>query len=103
MPNDLYAAVFAFVSEGTVTLRVYDNCVLFDPAEKLKSLEEHGKDPESGLGLKLVFSMADEADYTSLLNMNHMLIRFSLHADKTSRAAGPETLTCSDERYLPRV
>ena len=103
MPTDLYAVVFAFVSEETVTLRVYDNCVLFDPAEKLKRLEESGKGPESGLGLKLVFSMADEASYTSLLNMNHMLIRISMHSDGAPRDAEPKELVCLDERYLPRV
>lgn len=56
-----------------------------------------------GLGLKLVFSMADEATYTSMLNMNHMLIRVPLRDRGASPKAGKQALTCVDERVLPDV
>lgn len=99
-PRERAAAVFALIREGVVTLRIYDNCVRFDPAEKLRSLEQMEADPERGLGLKLVFSMAEEADYTSMLNMNHMLIRLPLKGG--GRAAGArKKLDCHDERILP--
>jgi Na+-driven multidrug efflux pump/anti-sigma regulatory factor (Ser/Thr protein kinase) len=99
--DEKYAAIFAFIQDGAITLRIYDNCVLFDPAEKLKTLEAHEKDPERGLGLKLVFSMADEATYTSMLNMNHMLIRVPMHRSGAAQKAGNRELNCVDERFLP--
>ena len=93
------ASVFAFLHDGVITLRIYDNCILFDPREKLRSIEEREKDPERGLGLKLIFAMADEASYTSLLNMNHMLIRLPLRGSAASSEKGKKTLTCYDERF----
>jgi two-component sensor histidine kinase len=101
LSDEKYAAIFAFIHDGAITLRIYDNCVLFDPAEKRKSLEAHEKDPERGLGLKLVFSMADEATYTSMLNMNHMLIRVPLRDRGAAPKAGKQGLICVDERFLP--
>jgi anti-sigma regulatory factor (Ser/Thr protein kinase) len=100
-PNEQYALVFAFVQGGTITLRIYDNCVLFDPEEKLRSIEERESDPARGLGLKLVFSMADEASYTSMLNMNHMLIRVPMHGSGAAPSATKKALALIDERFLP--
>jgi len=87
-----FASVFAYIENDTVTLRIADNCALFDPEEKLRTLEETQSKPESGLGLKLVFSMADEASYTSMLNMNHMLIRVPMHSAKQSSLNTPKKL-----------
>ena len=99
-PRERAAAVFALIRDGVVTLRIYDNCVLFDPAEKRKSLEQMEASPERGLGLKLVFSMAEEAGYTSMLNMNHMLIRVPMQGG--GKAAGERRkLDCRDARVLP--
>lgn len=98
-PRERAAAVFALIRDGVVTLRIYDNCVLFDPAEKRKSLEQMEASPERGLGLKLVFSMAEEAGYTSMLNMNHMLIRLPMRDGGTSGER--KKLDCHDERILP--
>ena len=100
LPREEYTSVFCFLADGGVTLRIYDNCVLFDPAEKLRSLEETEKSPERGIGLKLVFSMADEASYTSMLNMNHMLIRVPLHRSEAFSTENKKTLHCHDERFL---
>lgn len=94
------AAVFALIREGVVTLRIYDNCVLFDPAEKRKSLEQMEAGPERGLGLKLVFSMAEEASYTTMLNMNHMLIRLPMEGGGRKAAGERKKLDCHDERIL---
>lgn len=99
-PRERAAAVFALIRDGVVTLRIYDNCVRFDPAEKRKSLEQMEAGPERGLGLKLVFSMAEEAGYTSMLNMNHMLIRIPMKGG--GKAAGERRkLDCRDARVLP--
>ena len=98
-PREEYMSVFTFIREGVVTLRVSDNCVLFDPAEKLKSLAENERSPGSGIGLRLVFSMADEASYTSMLNMNHMLVRMRMNGSGATRGAGE--LAVYDERFMP--
>ena len=93
------AAVFALVREGVISLRIYDNCVRFDPAEKLRSLERMEASPERGLGLKLVFTMAEEASYTSMLNINHLLIRLPIKGGRTTGER--KKLSCHDERILP--
>ena len=102
-PSEKYALVFAFVRDGSVTLRIYDNCVLFDPAEKLRSIEEREDDPARGLGLKLIFSMADEASYTSMLNMNHMLIRVPMRGNGSAPSETRKKPACFDERFLPSL
>ena len=98
-PREEYAMVFAFLHKGVLTLRISDNCVLFDPVEKRKSLEVREESSEGGLGLRLVFAMAEEASYTSMLNMNYMLIRVPMHGNGAPSGAGKQELRCVDERF----
>lgn len=100
-PGEKAASVFAIIRDGVITLRIYDNCPRFDPAEKLRSMEKMEESPERGLGLKLVFAMADEASYTSMMNMNHMLIRLPMKGSGRTADKGRRKLQCFDERTLP--
>ena len=99
-PRKRYISVFAFVQADVITLRIYDNCILYDPMEKRESLEKLEEQPERGLGPKLVLLTADEASYTSMLNMNHMLIRIPMHRSGAAEAESKKRLQCFDERYI---
>ena len=52
-------------------MRIRDNCRHFDPSEYLK----HPKDDLSNVGIKLVYSIADEVQYQSLLGMNVLTVK----------------------------
>ena len=74
----------------------YEVDVFYTSMDLLDALE---KNPERGLGPKFVLLVADEASYTSMLNMNHMLIRVPLHWSSTAEAEGKKRLQSFDERY----
>ncbi len=58
---------------GTVILRIRDNCVAFDPAKRLRMMEksENGKN----VGIKLVYGIASEVNYQNLLGLNVLTMR----------------------------
>lgn len=56
-----------------IILRTRDDCVPFNPRQRLDMTDP--EDPESNIGLKMIFSMADEVKYQSILGMNVLTIR----------------------------
>ena len=59
--------------EGKVILRVKDDCVPFDPQERRKLADP--EDLTRNIGLRMIFGMAEEIDYQSILGMNVLTIR----------------------------
>lgn len=69
--------------EGTIVLRIRDNCQAFNPVEKGR-IYSHGigiaddpLGPEHNIGLKMVFALADSVQYTGLMKLNNLLIRIN--------------------------
>ena len=56
-----------------VILRIRDDCVPFDPAARLKLTKPD--DPTSNIGIRMMFAMADDIKYQSILGMNVLTIR----------------------------
>ncbi|SCW41189.1 Na+-driven multidrug efflux pump [Ruminococcaceae bacterium YRB3002] len=56
-----------------VIMRLKDDCVPFDPGERQK-IAEHS-DVTSNIGLKMVFKIASDVEYQSLLGLNVLTIR----------------------------
>ena len=59
--------------DGDVILRLKDDCVPFDPEEKRKMAGND--DPAKNIGIKMVFKIAKNVEYQSLLGMNVLTIR----------------------------
>ena len=59
--------------DDRIILRIRDNCVAFDPSEyqNIMQLKENGEN----IGIKLVYSIAEQVDYQNLLGMNVLTIR----------------------------
>ncbi len=51
-----------------VLLRIRDNCKPFDPSERMKLTDP--SDPVSNIGIRLVFSIAENVEYQSILGLN---------------------------------
>ena len=56
-----------------VILRLRDNCVAFDPLERVKILD--GKDEAANIGIRLVNGIAKDVQYQNLLGLNVLTIR----------------------------
>ncbi len=61
------------ISKETLTIRVQDDCVKFDPCERMKMLEPD--QPEKNIGLRLVAKLATEMDYYNNAGINTLIIR----------------------------
>lgn len=59
--------------DGALILRLKDNCVPFDPAERWKMMDPER--PEKNLGIRMVYAMAQEIQYQNILGMNVLTIR----------------------------
>ena len=59
--------------DDTIILRIRDNCIAFDPAERLRVMEadKNGKN----VGIKLVYAIATEVTYQNLLGLNVLTMR----------------------------
>jgi len=56
-----------------IILRTRDDCVPFNPGERLAIADP--ADPASNIGLKMIFAMASDIKYQSILGMNVLTIR----------------------------
>ena len=56
-----------------VILRIKDDCVPFDPAERNHLTE--GGDAVSNIGIRMVYSIANEIKYQNLFGLNVLTIR----------------------------
>ena len=77
------------LKEQDVTLRIKDDCVPFNPQE-WHEMTSSGTDPTKNVGIRLVYGIADEVEYRSMLGMNVLTIVVAAHNLKESRyrAAG---------------
>ena len=60
---------------GSVTLRVKDDCIPFDPKERYEMTA--GDDPAANIGIRLIYSLADEVVYQNLLGLNVLTVRLT--------------------------
>lgn len=64
--------VLAAIQNGTLTLRIRDNCIRFDPKEYLQlSVRD---DPSEHIGIRLVAGLAESVEYQNMFGMNMLTI-----------------------------
>ena len=59
--------------DDTVILRIKDDCVPFDPAERQSIVTP--EDPTKNIGIRMVYSMAEDINYQNILGLNVLSIR----------------------------
>ena len=67
------ADIRVIYSDGHLILRIRDNCKFFDPSQHAG--KSTGTDDVSNIGIRLVYSLAEEVEYQNLLGMNVLTIR----------------------------
>ena len=60
--------------EDELIIRMRDNCVSFDPRKKYEQIFEND-DPGSNCGIKMIMAEASDVRYTTMFNLNNLLIR----------------------------
>ena len=63
------------ISSGGVVLRIKDDCIPFDPKERHEMTVSD--DPTANIGIRLMYSLADEVEYQNLLGLNVLTIHVS--------------------------
>ena len=61
-------------SEAAVLLRIRDDCVRFDPEERMRSAGG-GESPLKNIGIRMAYSMAGSVGYQSILGLNVLTMR----------------------------
>ena len=61
-------------------LRIRDDCPQFNPAQWLKIHQP--EDPSQNIGIRMIFSMADDLQYINLLGMNQLILQVSADSCK---------------------
>ena len=59
--------------DDDVILRIKDDCVPFDPAERLRRF--NGDDPAKNIGIRMILGMARDVQYQNILGLNVLTIR----------------------------
>ena len=59
--------------DGSIILRIKDDCVPFDPKER--SLITDSADPCKNIGIRLVYSIMKDIDYRNILGLNVLTIK----------------------------
>lgn len=54
-------------------IRIRDNCVIFDPLQRLQLYSP--KDPAHHMGLRMIIGTAKDVQYTSVLKLNNLVLR----------------------------
>ena len=62
------------VKDGTVILRMRDDCVPFDLRERAKNSAFDPEHPEKNVGIRLVMGMAKDIAYTNTMNTNNLIV-----------------------------
>ena len=65
--------VRAAYRDGSVILRIRDDCVPFDPKERAALFDEN--DPAKNIGVRMICRMTDNISYQNLLGLNVLTIR----------------------------
>lgn len=60
--------------EDELIIRMRDNCVSFDPRKKYEQIYANGNN-SSNMGIRMIMAEASEVTYTSMFNLNNLLIR----------------------------
>ena len=71
--SDHRADVRVIYKEGALTLRIKDDCIPFDPAERKKIVTP--EDPCKNIGIRMVYQLAEEVDYQRALGLNVLTIK----------------------------
>ena len=64
--------VLATIQNKTLTLRIRDNCIRFDPKEYLRLSAQD--DPSEHIGIRLVAGLAESVEYQNMFGMNMLTI-----------------------------
>lgn len=75
-PHYLNALVIS--RDNNVILRIKDDCVPFDPRE-MAQMVRNEEDVTSGIGIRMVFKIADDVTYQNLLGLNVLTITIHDH------------------------
>jgi anti-sigma regulatory factor (Ser/Thr protein kinase) len=71
--------------DGSITLRIRDDCIPFNPGERAEMIDEN--DPVRNIGIRMIYRIMDDIEYQNLLGLNILTIR--LH--------GPADIQCSGQ------
>lgn len=63
-----------YLSEGKLTLRLRDDCPLFDVKERGERLRPNPEDPTANIGIRIVMGMSNELTYISTLGTNNLIV-----------------------------
>ena len=66
--------VRVLVKDGSVILRLRDDCARFDLREKTQSWEFDPEHPEKNIGIRMVMRVAKDVSYTNTMNTNNLII-----------------------------
>jgi anti-sigma regulatory factor (Ser/Thr protein kinase) len=66
--------VYMIVDNGALTLRVRDDCMMFDPVQYMEQFNQ--TDKTRNMGIKLVADTAKEMKYQRLIGFNYLTISF---------------------------
>ena len=62
--------------ENELIIRIRDDCKSFDPRKKYEQIYAND-DPGSNYGIRMIMAEAGEVRYTSMFNLNNLLIRIA--------------------------
>ena len=60
--------------DDELIIRLRDNCESFDPRKKYEQIYAN-EDIGSGIGIRMIMAEASEVRYTTMFNLNNLLIR----------------------------
>lgn len=60
--------------KDNVILRIKDDCILFNPMERVKNREPSKRNPGKDLGIRMVLNMAKDVKYQNLVGLNVLTI-----------------------------
>ena len=72
LPHHLDVRVL--VKDGSVILRLRDDCKKFDLREKMQSWQPDPEHPEKNIGIHMVMRVAKDVSYTNTMNTNNLII-----------------------------
>ena len=61
--------------EGDLILRFRDDCKRFDTVDEYRTQLQFSKNPEEGIGIKMMIRLAKDIKYTGLYGMNNLIVR----------------------------
>ena len=62
------------VKDGSVVLRMRDNCEKFDLREQAEKWAYDPEHPEKNIGIHMIMRVARDVSYTNTMNTNNLII-----------------------------